>query len=171
MSSISDDQFETSVKSLALPLINSPMISPNSPSTDEKISMTKIFTNLAHMLAISLLVSNQNHSQCRVRRIRQRSTTPIDPNTHTTYQITHPDRQSTPEQRIPRIHVLAAICALVICSIELRTEHNRHDDTVDGDDFAEDDRDEIFCSDAWRADAAAENRGAGYEDTPVSIRY
>jgi hypothetical protein len=36
----------THLKSLAPPLSSSPMIKPNRPRTDEKISMTKILTKL-----------------------------------------------------------------------------------------------------------------------------
>lgn len=48
----------------------------------------------------------------------------------------------------------------------LRREDYRHDDTVNGDDLAEDDGDEILRSYAWGFDAASEDRYAGYEDAP-----
>ena len=46
-------------------------------------------------------------------------------------------------------------------------EDDGHDDAVDGHDFAEDDRDQVLRSYPRGLDAAAEDRGAGDEDSPV----
>lgn len=46
-------------------------------------------------------------------------------------------------------------------------EDNGHDDAVDGDDLAEDDGDQVLCSDSRSLDAGAEDGGSGDEDTPV----
>lgn len=40
-------------KSFALPDINKPTISPNSPNTELKISITRIFTNLKAVVSIA----------------------------------------------------------------------------------------------------------------------
>ena len=51
--------------------------------------------------------------------------------------------------------------------MDFGAEDDGHDDAVDGDDFAEDDADEVFGADAGRFDAAAEDGGAGDEDAPA----
>ena len=53
--------------------------------------------------------------------------------------------------------------------LQFGAEDDAHDDAVDGDDFAEDDGDEVFGADAGGFDAAAQDRGAGDEDAPVSM--
>ena len=54
--------------------------------------------------------------------------------------------------------------------VEFGGEDDGHDDAVDGDDFAEDDGDEVLGADAGRFDAATENGGAGDEDAPIEMR-
>ena len=50
---------------------------------------------------------------------------------------------------------------------ELGGEDDRHDDTVDGDNFAEDDRYQILRPDSGRLHASADDRGASDEYSPV----
>jgi hypothetical protein len=51
--------------------------------------------------------------------------------------------------------------------LQLRREDNGHDDTVDGDDFAENDGDEVLGSDTRGFDAASEDGCAGDKDSPI----
>lgn len=46
-------------------------------------------------------------------------------------------------------------------------EDDGHDDTVDGDDFAEDDGDQVLGSDSRRFDTGTEDGRARDEDTPI----
>jgi hypothetical protein len=110
------------------------------------------------------------HKQRRVCRIRQRRTTSVDAHTDTADQITHPDRDACPEQRIAREHVRRSVEPVFRHErANLSGEDDRHDDTVDGDDFAEDDGDEVLGSYPWGAHAAAEDGCAGDEDAPVKL--
>lgn len=97
-------------KSFEFPLNSRPMIKPKRPNTDEKISITRIFTNLQpHLSAIlphnsSRLPCQPNpyseyrlYSQTRIRSVGQCSTTPIDPHTNSTDQIAHPDQYPRPK--------------------------------------------------------------------------
>lgn len=52
---------------------------------------------------------------------------------------------------------------------EFGREDDGHDDTVDGNDFAEDDGDEILGSDAWGFHTAAEDGCASNEYAPSLI--
>ena len=56
-------------KSPALPESRSPMMSPNSPSTELKISMTKIFTNLFDYVSTTTTVNVVPRLQARICRI------------------------------------------------------------------------------------------------------
>lgn len=57
-------------KGSAFPLNSSPMIRPNSPSTDEKISITSTLTNLSLVsIHTSVLDYSAFHSQARIRSI------------------------------------------------------------------------------------------------------
>jgi hypothetical protein len=49
---------------------------------------------------------------------------------------------------------------------DLGLEDDGHDDTVDGDDLAEDDGNQVLCPDSWGLDTTSQDRGAGDEDTP-----
>jgi hypothetical protein len=51
--------------------------------------------------------------------------------------------------------------------LELGREDDGHDDAIYGDDFAEDDGDEVLGADAGRFNTAADDGGAGYEDAPI----
>lgn len=50
-------------------------------------------------------------------------------------------------------------------------EDDGHNDTVDSDDFAEDDGDKVLCSDSWGFDTSAEDGGACDEDTPEKAKW
>ena len=81
-------------KSLPLPLSSRPMIRPNRPSTEEKISITRILTKLRCLVSqcvrrAKASSANLLHSQTRIGCIRQRSTAPVDTNTDTANQIAH----------------------------------------------------------------------------------
>ena len=162
-------------KSGALPDTSSPMISPNNPSTELKISITSTLTNLQFTPYQHMHVSHPNrthlHSQARIRSIRQRSTTPIDPHANPTDQITHPDRDARPEECVASILIRARQHGRFIHGFQLGGEDDGHDDAVDGDDFAEDDGDKVLGSDPRRFDSAAQDRCAGYEDAPSFIQY
>ena len=74
----------------------------------------------------------------RVSSICQSSTAPVDSNADTTDEVAHSDRQSRPEQCIPRVVIRASVQLLFRDKLNLRGENDRHDDSVDSDDFAED---------------------------------
>lgn len=74
------------------------MIRPNRPSTELKISMTRILTKL-----FDIRISCRNdmvvsvNLQGRISSIGQRSTTAVDTNSDTADQVAHSNRQPGPE--------------------------------------------------------------------------
>lgn len=114
----------------------------------------------AHLRSASSILST-SHSllnlQRRIRSISQSRTRPVDPHTNTTHQVAHADQQSRPEQRKACVVVAAAVERIAGDGLNLRGKHDGHDDAVDGDDFAEDDGDEVLGADARGFDAAAQD--------------
>ena len=51
--------------------------------------------------------------------------------------------------------------------IQFRREDDSHDDSVNSDDFAEDNGDQVFSSYTWRLDTSTKDRRAGDEDAPA----
>ena len=146
------------------------MMRPKRPKTELKISITRILTNLVaetSAFATWHTTSHTQYSQTRIRCIRQRRTAPIDAHGHSAYQVAHAHRQATPEERIARIVVAARVHVVTRDQVEFCGEDDGHDDAVDGDDFAEDDGDEVLGPYSWGFDAAAQDGGAGYEDAPA----
>lgn len=107
------------------------------------------------------------HKQRAVCRVRERSTGSIDAHAHAADQVAHADRDAGPEERVAGIVVGASVELFFRDVVELGREDDGHDDAIYGDDFAEDDGNEVFCADAGRFNAAADDGGAGYEDAPI----
>lgn len=134
-------------------------MSPNRPKTELKISITRILTNLGQTVRISLTTYKfSGHSQARVGSIRQCSTTSVDSDGDTAYQIAHADRDSRPEQGIAGVHIRPRVQVISIDWAELRGKDDRHDNAVDRHDFAENNRDQILRPDARGPYTTAYNR-------------
>lgn len=117
------------------------------------------------------MVAKEHHVQRGVSSICERSTAPVDTDGDTADQVAHADGQAGPEQREARVVGLGVVQLSALDAGQLGGEDDGHDDAVDGDDFAEDDGDQVLGSDARGADATADDGGAGYEDTPgVALR-
>lgn len=69
------------------------------------------------------------------------------------------------EVRSVRVHLLGRRAGVELCG-----KYDGHDDAVDGDDFAEDDRDEHLIRDAGGADAGTEDACRDSENTPTVER-
>lgn len=54
--------------------------------------------------------------------------------------------------------------------LDLGRKDNGHDDAINGNDFAENNRDQVLGSDSRGPDGCAENRRAGDENTPAIMR-
>lgn len=52
---------------------------------------------------------------------------------------------------------------------QFRREHDAHNDTVDSDDLAENNGDQVLGADAWRFDTTTKDRSSGDEDSPVFL--
>lgn len=87
------------------------MIRPKRPNTDEKISMTRILTNLANSqprVRLPVPACDQN-LQARVRSICQSCTATVDAHTNTANQVTHAAEQTTPEDCVAGVVVATAV--------------------------------------------------------------
>lgn len=110
-----------------------------------------------------------NYLQARISSIGQCRATTVDPNRDATYQITHPNGQARPEQRVAGILIATWVdITRVIDKIELWWEDDGHDDSIDGHDFTKDDWDQILRSYSGCLNASSNDRWAGDEDTPVA---
>lgn len=142
------------------------MMRPNRPSTELKISMTRILTNLPQVSTPLCFQHIKHNVQAGISSIRQCRTAAIDAHTDTANQIAHPHRDARPEQRVAGIVVAGRVYVVRGDGFELRGEDDGHDDAVDGDNLAEDDRDKVLGSYSGGFDATANNGGAGDEDSP-----
>ena len=146
-------------------------MSPNSPRTEEKISMTRILTNLyLRQHTLPRLLHKIVNIQAWIRSVGQCRTGPVDTDTDSTNEIAHAHEHARPEQRISGVVVAAAVECIAADGGEFGGEDDGHDDAVDGDNFAEDDGDEVFGADSRGFDAAAEDGGAGDEDAPAKFQ-
>ena len=107
------------------------------------------------------------HEECCICRICKRRAAAVDAHTDTTDQIAHSDRQTGPKEGVASVVVGACVELVFGDHLDQRGKDDRHNDTVDGDDFAEDDGDEVLRSYSWSFDAASEDGCAGDEDAPA----
>lgn len=146
------------------------MIRPKSPRTELKISMTRILTNLYHEVSIHETGGcggHESHVQAGVSSVSKRSTTAVDTNRDTADKVASADQKTRPEQSETSVVVAARSCGVRADRGHLCRKDDGHDDTVDGDDLAENDGDQVLCSDSGSLDTTSEDRGAGNENTPV----
>lgn len=111
----------------------------------------------------------RNNVQARISSIGERSTATVDTNRNTADQVASADQQTGPEQGETSVVVAARSCGVRADRGHLCRKDNGHDDTVNGDDFAENDGDQVLCSDSGSLDTTTEDRGTGNEDTPVEF--
>lgn len=104
--------------------------------------------------------------QGRIRSISQRSATTVDADRDTTDQVAASDGETSPEQCEAGVVGLRIENGSLVDVSDLGGEDDGHDDSVDGDDLAEDDGDQVLGSDPRRLDTGTENRRTGDEYTP-----
>ena len=144
-----------------------PMMSPKRPRIELKISITRTLTNLQRK-GVSLFITHTYlqpnppspgerwgggegegggfliNSQAWIRGISQRCTAAIDSNRNTANEVTHPHRQPSPEERKARVEVSARVNIVAIDWAKLCRKYNCHNDPVDGDNFAKNDRYQVL---------------------------
>jgi hypothetical protein len=107
--------------------------------------------------------------QRRVCSVGQRSAGAVDANTDAANQVAHAHKRAAPEKGISGVVVASRVCGIAANLSELGREHDAHDHAVDGDDLAENNRDQVLGADSWRLDTTAEDRSSGDEDSPVFL--
>lgn len=95
--------------------------------------------------------------QCRISGIGQSSSTAVDTNSNTADQIATSNSDTCPEQRKTGVVSLSVVDNSFVNIANLRGENDGHDDTVDGNDFAEDDRNQVLGSDSRSLDSGTED--------------
>lgn len=104
--------------------------------------MTKILTNLYERRVSEKCEKNEGcYVQGGVSSICERSTAAVDTDSDTAHQVAHADSQTCPEQSKTRVVSLGVVQLSALDAGQFCGEDDGHDDTVDGDDFAEDDGD------------------------------
>jgi hypothetical protein len=123
------------------------------------------------MLAVHPTSSqDQHHLQAWIGSICQCRATAIDAHTNTTNQIAHANRYPRPEQSIAGVIVAGRVYSITAYPSDFGGKDDGHDDSVDGDDFAKDDGDEILGSDSRRFHTTTEDGGACYQNAPGHVR-
>jgi len=107
--------------------------------------------------------------QRRVRRVGQGSAGTVDTNTDTANQIAHADESAAPEKGVSSVVVASRVCSVAANLSQLGREHDAHDDAVDGNHLAENNRDQVLGADSWRLDTTTEDRSSCNEDSPVFL--
>ena len=134
--------------------------------------MTRILTNLYRKVSIHEMDGCEgrvSNVQAGVSSVSKRSTTAVDANRDTADKVASADQQTRPEQGETSVVIAARFCGVRADRGHLCRKDDGHNDTVDGDDFAENDGDQVLCSDSGSLDTTSEDRGAGNKDTPVVI--
>lgn len=107
-------------------------------------------------------------SQCRVGGVCQSRATPVDAYTDTANQVAHSNSQASPEQRVSGENVGRRVDLFDVVELgELGGEDDGHDDAVNGDDFAENDGDQILGSYPRRLNTSSENGNTCRPDSPA----
>ena len=114
-------------------------------------------------------VSISRNLQRRVRSVGQRSAGAVDSNTDTADQVAHADKRAAPEKGVSGVVVAPRVCGVTANLSQLGGEDDAHDDSVDGDDLAENNRDQVLGADSWRLDTTTEDRSSCNEDSPVFL--
>jgi len=107
--------------------------------------------------------------QRRVCSVGQRSTGAVDTNTDAANQVAHAHKRAAPEQGISGIVVASRPRSITANLSQFGREDDAHDDTVDGDNLAENNRDQVLGADSWRLDTTTEDRSSSNEDSPVFL--
>jgi hypothetical protein len=115
------------------------------------------------------LPSSSINLQRRVRSVGQSSAGTVDTDTDTANQVAHADESAAPEKGVSSVVVASRVCSVAANLSQFGREHDAHDDAVDGDDLAENNRDQVLGADSWRLDTTTEDRGSGNEDSPVFL--
>lgn len=103
--------------------------------------------------------------------IRKGGTAAVDPHADAADEIAHSDRQSRPEEGIAGIIVRTRVEGLFRHHGEFGGEDDGHDDTVDCDDLAENNRNQILGSYPRRFDATSEDGGSCDKDAPAVVLH
>ena len=144
-------------------------MSPNNPKTELKISITSTLTNLKIKVS-SYFLRNLDGIKLRlqawIRSVGQCCAAPVDPHGNATYQVAHAHRQTGPEKGVPRVLVRGRVGGFPLDHLQFGGEDDGHDDAVYRHHFAEDDGYQVLGPYSRCFDTAAEDRGAGDEDTP-----
>jgi hypothetical protein len=107
--------------------------------------------------------------QRRVRSVGQRSAGAVDTDTDTANQVAHANERTAPEEGVSGVVIASRVCSIAGNLSQFGREYDAHDDTVDGDDLAENNRDQVLGADSWRLDTTTEDRSSGNEDSPVFL--
>jgi hypothetical protein len=141
---------------------------PNRPRTELKISMTRILTNLsARKSDVSIQWCQKGPLQRGIGCIGEGRATAIDTDSNTADQVAHAHGYASPEQGETGVVCISGEHFRALDRVDLGGEDDGHDDSVDGDDLAEDDGDEILRSDAWCLYTTAENGRSRDKNTPT----
>lgn len=95
--------------------------------------------------------------QSAVRSIGQGSTATVDSDSHAADEVAEAHGDAGPKQSKAGIVCVSPMCLGGAHVVDFGGEDDGHDDAVDCDDFAEDDGDEVLCSDSRGLDTATEN--------------
>lgn len=107
--------------------------------------------------------------ELRVRSIRDRGVGAGNAHRHTAHQVAEADGEAAPEERVARHVVLRrpqAIVSVFQTSRDLGREDDRHNHTVDRDDLAKDNANQVLGRDARHAHTRTQDRGTRNEYTP-----
>lgn len=120
--------------------------------------MTRILTNLSPRISFLPREPSAGYKQRGIRCIRQCGTASVDTDRDTADQIARAHRESSPEKRVSGVVAAAREDVILGDKVEFRREDDRNDDTVDRNDFAEDDGDQVLGPDSGCFHSAANDR-------------
>lgn len=121
-------------------------------------------------LASDQPVAEDSNLQSRVGSVSQSSATSVDAYADTANEVAHANGDSSPEQGVSSEVVGARVKQLGVGElVHLGGEDDGHDDAVDGDDFAEDDGDQVLGSYPRCLDTSTDDGHTGGPDSPLRL--
>jgi len=104
--------------------------------------------------------------QRAVSGISKSGATAVDSYSNTTDEVAHPNSDTRPEQREASVVRIGGEELGTRNGVDLGGEDNGHNDTVDGDDFAEDNGDQVLGANTGCLNTSTEDGGTSDEDAP-----
>lgn len=103
----------------------------------------------------------ERNQQARIGSVGKSSTTTVDTDRDTANQVCETNNNTRPKQGESSVHVAGRVQVFGLDAVKLGSEDDGHDHTVNGDDLAENNRNQVLRSDSRSLNTSTQDRRAG----------